>query len=628
MKKNILNIKTLAALLMAGAAFTACSNEEDIITEQPVNPAEKTYTLSIEASKGSDATTRGLSLDTDNGRNVINALWRGDEVVYVYKYNYWNSPVGMLKPTRKNSETTILRGTVTGDLKVGDVIALRLNGKENGAFDYYDYSGQKGVLLSSDDPIWSIEKKFDYANAGISDRITITKLEGDKLTAETTSSTGEPANFLNEQAIVKFTLVDKETGNPIDASRFEIKCTNHETYICETSNNTYGLTINPAQPTNELYVAIKCTGGENGQTYSFTAYGDDIYTYTKEFNSSDPLFPTGKYKEITIHMTKKTWTVVDLSSVETSLETNVYNTGTDAVLTGTYSADEAHGIVIPDGATVKLQNVTIPALKSHYAGITCLGNATIILDGTNDVTGGAYTAGNYTSAYPGIHVASGKTLTIKGTGTLYVKGGGNSAAGIGSGSENNGSGHSAAAGNIVITGGTIYATGGDGAPGIGAGSQNCGTITITGGTVEAVAGPAYSGSNPAAIGTNGLYSSCGAISITGGTVEAKADRAETVIGDATSSSSSKCPSVNIGTGINQVIMYTGNTDNTPNAFYVYRYLKAANVTIGSSDITDLLNKSMVDRDDIINLIKPEFPESDMQNGSGSYDWRFGVKRIR
>lgn len=627
MKKNILNLKTLAALLMAGAAFTACSNEEDIITEQPVNPAEKTYTLSIEASKGSDATTRGLSLDTDNGRNVINALWRGDEVVYVYKNNYWNSPVGMLKPTRKNSETTILRGTVTGDLKVGDVIALRLNGKENGAFDYYDYSGQKGVLLSSDDPIWSIEKKFDYANAGISDRITITKLEGDKLTAETTSSTGEPANFLNEQAIVKFTLVDKETGNPIDASRFEIKCTNHETYICETSNNTYGLTINPAQPTNELYVAIKCTGGENGQTYSFTAYGDDIYTYTKEFNSSDPLFPTGKYKEITIHMTKKTWTEVNLSSVETLQETNVYNTGTDVVLTGTYSEVEAHGIVIPDGATVKLQNVTIPALKSHYAGITCLGNATIILDGTNYVTGGKFPTSTYTYAYPGIHVASGCTLTIKGTGTLNVVGGGNFAAGIGSGSDKNGSGHSAAAGNIVITGGTIHATGGENAPGIGAGSESCGTITITGGTVEAVAGPNTSDSNAAAIGTNGLYSSCGAISITGGTVEAKADRAETVIG-AASSSSSKCPSVNIGTGINQVIMYTGNTDNTPNAFHVYRYLKAATVTIGSSDITDLLNKTMVDRDDIINLIKPEFPESDMQNGGGSYDWRFGVKRIR
>ena len=626
MKKNILNLKTLAALLMAGAAFTACSNEEDIITEQPVNPAEKTYTLSIEASKGSDATTRGLSLGKEGDRNVINALWRGDEVVYVYKYNDWNSPVGMLKPTRKNSETTILRGTVTG-LKKDDVIALRLNGKENGKFDYYDYSGQKGVLLSSADPIWSIEKKFDYANAGISDRITITKLEDDKLTAET--SNGLPANFLNEQAIVKFTLVDKETGNPIDASRFEIKCTNHETYICETSNNTYGLTINPAQPTNELYVAIKCTA-DNTQTYSFTAYGDDIYTYTKEFNSSDPLFPTGKYKEITIHMTKKTWTEVDLSSVATSSETNVYNTGTDVVLTGTYSADEAHGIVIPDGATVKLQNVTIPALKSHYAGITCLGNATIILDGTNDVTGGAYTAtaGNYTYAYPGIHVASGCTLTIKGTGTLNVVGGGNFAAGIGSGSDANGSGHSTAAGNIVITGGTIHATGGDGAPGIGAGSQNCGTITITGGTVEAVAGPLASGSNPAAIGTNGLSSSCGAISITGGTVEAKADRAETVIGDATSSSSSKCPSVNIGTGINQVIMYTGNTDNTPNAFYVYRYLKAATVTIGSSDITDLLNKSMVDRDDIINLIKPEFPESAMQNGSGTNDWRFGVKRIR
>ena len=42
MKKFMTDIKTLAALLMAGAAFTACSSDDNTIDEQPVNPAQKT----------------------------------------------------------------------------------------------------------------------------------------------------------------------------------------------------------------------------------------------------------------------------------------------------------------------------------------------------------------------------------------------------------------------------------------------------------------------------------------------------------------------------------------------------------------------------------------------------------
>ena len=47
------NIKTLVALFLAGAAFTACSSSEESIIEQPVNPTEpKTYTMTVQATKG------------------------------------------------------------------------------------------------------------------------------------------------------------------------------------------------------------------------------------------------------------------------------------------------------------------------------------------------------------------------------------------------------------------------------------------------------------------------------------------------------------------------------------------------------------------------------------------------
>lgn len=50
MQKFITDIKALATLLMTGAAFAACSSEDNIIGGQPAS--QQTYTMTIEASKG------------------------------------------------------------------------------------------------------------------------------------------------------------------------------------------------------------------------------------------------------------------------------------------------------------------------------------------------------------------------------------------------------------------------------------------------------------------------------------------------------------------------------------------------------------------------------------------------
>jgi len=82
--------------------------------------------------------------------------------------------------------------------------------------------------------------------------------------------------------------------------------------------------------------------------------------------------------------------------------------------------------------------------------------------------------------YAGIYVPEDKTLTIRGTGSLTVTGG-SRGAGIGGNIEGN-------CGSIVISGGTVEATGGQYGAGIGLGySYECGLgdITISGGTVTA-----------------------------------------------------------------------------------------------------------------------------------------------
>ena len=183
----------------------------------------------------------------------------------------------------------------------------------------------------------------------------------------------------------------------------------------------------------------------------------------------------------------------------------VYDGGT---LTGTLA--NSVQISIDDGATVTLDNLSINAdgsLPSNpYAGITCSGDATIILSGTNTVKGMMESA-------PGIKIESGKTLTLSGTGSLTVSstGGGH---GAGIGGWYNGTG-----GNLIINGGTITASSNSGA-GIGSSEDGSfGTITINGGTIVA------SSAGGAGIGS-GVNGSCGNITITGGNVTATSTSGE------------------------------------------------------------------------------------------------------
>jgi uncharacterized repeat protein (TIGR02543 family) len=152
-------------------------------------------------------------------------------------------------------------------------------------------------------------------------------------------------------------------------------------------------------------------------------------------------------------------------------------------------------VYIADGAKVRLKDVAINGNHDNLAGIMCNGDATIILEGSNTITGAPY--------YPAIHIPEGKTLTIKGNGSLIADGGAQ-AAGIGGGRNLN-------CGNIIIAGGTITATGGSSSPGIGSGNNSsCGNITITQDVTKVIA----TGGGKQCIGKgNVLSSSVGTISI-------------------------------------------------------------------------------------------------------------------
>ena len=195
------------------------------------------------------------------------------------------------------------------------------------------------------------------------------------------------------------------------------------------------------------------------------------------------------------------------------LDEGIYVARDGEILTGTISGGKNLKVLIAASATVTLKDATIEGVNNEgrpWAGITCLGDATIILKGTNSVTGSYHT-------YPGIQPAhkdgtEDYTLTIKGDGELTVSphriNDLSKAAGIGAGTN-------IPCGNIVIEGGTINATGGDSSgAGIGGGSGyngSCGIITIKGGTINA-----NGGNNGAGIGGGNLSSINQTIKITTG----------------------------------------------------------------------------------------------------------------
>ena len=213
-------------------------------------------------------------------------------------------------------------------------------------------------------------------------------------------------------------------------------------------------------------------------------------------------------------------TVHNLSTLAWSGETKILVAEDGDELTGSIRIDKDHRIKweIADGASITLNNVNIEGTPdyiyvywdytqfvSDFAGITCLGNATITLVGENKVKGG----GPYN---PGIQPGpEGTTLTIKGTGSLYADCCG---CGPGIGSK----AFYEKCGNISIEGGTITAIGGtdgqQGSAGIGAGYEtSCGDITFKNCTVEA-----RGGYHSAGIGKSSKYNSpsntqCGVINI-------------------------------------------------------------------------------------------------------------------
>ena len=480
----------------------SCSKEIDEPIDKPSGP--ETYTLSIKASKGEF--TKGLSLDD----NTLNAIWDGNEEVYVFLNDELTEHIAILTPDKNahpDPAACVLEGAFTTLPGNGDVLTLKLTSNNN--------SGQDGTLDY-------IADYCDYAVA----TLHVTGVNNGQI-----ESTEGSANFENQQAIVKFTLLDKADGTT--------KLTPSTLTVNDGTSDIATATIPAATYTTNgsgvLYVAIPPVAGK---TLTLTAtIGEDTYSYTR----FPVTFAQGQYYTISVKMIKQR--LVDLSALDPTTflkkvdyPNSSYYTALDGdILSGTFPGD--CDLCIAPGATVTLNGVTHNA-GEYISGIECLGSATIILapGSVNDLTYGANTAtfgiGMTVGGYDNDYV-----LTIEGSGKLTASGG-VSCPGLGGVFNNNhivinggditaigdshnqgagiGGGFHLSCGNITINGGIINATGFGKAAGIGCGgeSSSCGDITFNGGNVTATKGDNVG----IGVGQNGQNTTCGNIHFNGGTV--------------------------------------------------------------------------------------------------------------
>lgn len=267
MKKMMTNMKTLVALLMAGAAVTSCSSDNEM--DSPKASAVKTYTMTVQATKGGDATTRALA----DGGTTLTATWATTENVYVKKGSDWAT--GTLTPQTAGASTT-LKGTLSGVTFAADDL-LTLQFPKSGDITY---AGQNGTLAD-------IAANFDWATA----TIEVASVEGGNITPKA------GASFAHQQAVVKFTLQDKGNSNAaISPSALTIN---------NGTSDIVTLTSIPAETytTNGegvLYVALPAV---SSKPITLTAtVGSDTYTLT---TSSAKSFANGSFYRVTAKMTKQ-----------------------------------------------------------------------------------------------------------------------------------------------------------------------------------------------------------------------------------------------------------------------------------------------------------------------------------
>ena len=576
-------MKKIFYILTAALLLTGCTVDDTAID----NNAAKTVTFTATLAPKGGATTRAITAnDQGTANETLTTTWAVGEQIEI-KYQFSATGMGLTTATVTDVNKTTGAATITATLDSppkdgGDIhflypatmapssLAYTFFGMNNLFTQYGNLTGTNSISTLYDVATYSGTINNVGATTGINGTITME----------------------NEVCICKFHFaLDEGTGMGMGGGEHTFRTVTIDdgdghiyTITSDRPDDQIGGATRGFKSTDDIYVAMLPIENKT-VTFSYTETQSSGEVTYRSFKLNVTLEKGKFYRNLgTITMVKQNPVTLTSSTGELILQDN-------DMLSGTGGANTR--LKIAAGATVTLNGVTNTGITgtASIPGIECLGDATIILNGDNSVRGREYA--------PGIFVPEGKTLTIKGSGTLVATGGNTSStapgfatiggagiggtkdvscgsiviasgtitatgtgwcAGIGSGDADQAN---TTCGNITISGGTVTATGGRYAAGIGSGdaelaSNTSGDITISGGTVTATGGVYAAG-----IGSgNGNYnqgnhyvSACGAISITGGTVTATSGERAAGIG---SGNDGSFASISIGSGIIRVTATRSN----------------------------------------------------------------------
>jgi len=275
MKNNIIFI----AALVGAFAWTACQKaQEEIIdeTQEIVEQAGDTWTLTVEAERNDGPQTKGLALDGDEATTtLLKSVWKANEEVKVY---LGTDCIGTLTatPDATDAHKATLSGEITtSGITAGVTMLTLLTPRES-----WDYTGQNGSLLISDDAASSIEKKYHYTMAS---SVRVTSVSGGNITTE-------PATFSNQQSIYRMSFRYRvgDTKTPITTKSVTISGANGHLVQSQVPGGaategplSVALGTATADP---FFVALRNGDETNAETLTFTVLDNDGVTYrgTKE----------------------------------------------------------------------------------------------------------------------------------------------------------------------------------------------------------------------------------------------------------------------------------------------------------------------------------------------------------
>ena len=515
---------SMAALALVGTMMSSCA--EEIEVAQPANTG-KTVMVKTTVSLDENATTRAL---TSNGEKTFAV---GEQIAVIYE-NTSNQTV-------KAVSEALAPGDIDTDNTHKATFSVPLTNPKPSGTVRYVYPASMAAGIEADKATNDDAATIDYSLLNTQDG-TLDKVSSDFDLATfdgnlTDQGVLPAATLTNRLAIGKFTIYNNDGSSDLTSKVTKL--------TINDGTNTY--TVNRTAAAGPIYVAMQPVSSSQTVTLSATVLNATEEYYYKSV-TNNALAASNIY-DINVNAIKQ----VDLSR-----QTAAYEAKNGDVLTGELDVtNHPVKISIADGAAVTLNGVTINGVDNSsysWAGITCLGDATIIL-----ANGSTNTVKGFSSNYSGIFVAhntSGTeyTLTIDGDGSLNASTNtnsyGNGGAGIGGGLNIN-------CGNIIINGGNITATGGGQSPGIGGGigvGSSCGNITINGGTINATGGYGASGIGCGVGGS--MISSCGNITISGGTITATGGYGASGIGN--SYYAGICSNVTINNTVTKVTARMGD----------------------------------------------------------------------